>query len=1187
MMHLSELARRMTQGVPRRLVLTILTLLGALVPTFAFASGGENVVLHFTDSDKMYLFISLGLGLVALIFAYLIGADVMRKSPGTEKMQEVGAAIKSGAMAYLAQQVKMMIPFVIVLAAGLGFFFGSQFGTNVGAFISVAFVLGVSASYIAGYTGMLLAVNGNMRSAAAALNGPKGALEVAFRSGAVAGLVTVGMGLIGATAIFLVTGENAMKVLVGFGFGGSLAALFMRVGGGIFTKAADVGADLVGKVEAGIPEDDPRNPATIADNVGDNVGDCAGMAADVFESYEVTLVAAIVLGAATAAIFDQATWMKLVLFALMARGVGIVASIFGILSVRGSDNVDDDPLKKIRAGFWSSAALAVAGTGVLAYFMMGGTGSPIRTTQLVATQQYQRDETDAIQRIREKIASQLRMPLYAVGVSELLPETLPEFKGKKLVSELDKSFSAKRFRTNKELTPLNAAEIAILRKYQEEVRNMFRSLDAKSDEVLGDNDLNPANSAIGRAISMDPERTKFTQGLDGLKASEGNSLSGYQKIDWTNNAANPNPNVWNYAVTVMPKQPTEQPRTASLKEVYYDEAKGKPVEIGVFEIEVERAEDPSNPAAGPSKQKIWIGPVVKSDLAEQIKQIKPEQKVKIKWNSGDPTDPTNDPQFKSLPVSLYSNAEGRVALGIEGGSEVKDLKPQRLGGIAPFSYYNITKETYKTLEEERNRQPDKDELKLPAPMPVPENMPVAIAEQKVVPWYLFFFAILFGVAMAFAIELLTDYYVSTHKKPVQEVAGVSSAGAAPMIIQGFALAKESSVFSVFSIVVALIFPLFLFPPAEYGGYILSFYGIALVGLGLLTTTGYILAMDTFGPISDNAQGVFEMSGAGHDSPEGAKAVQRLDAAGNTTKALTKGFAIATAVVAAVALFHSYVEGAKLTDRGLPLDIPEIFMGLLIGGAAPFLFSAFSINAVGRASFQLINEVRRQFAADPGIMKGTSKPDYGRCVAIVTAAAQRELLGPGILAVALPLAVAFGFSIGKEPVIIGGQAYNLVGAQALGGFLAGAILSGQLMAVLLANAGGIWDNAKKVIEDGMYGGKGSEAHKAAVVCDTVGDPFKDTAGPALNPLIKVMNLVALLLIPAIISPYSNTILATITGVCILLLVIAIVVSKKGSISSELNAVAAEKSVTGSSAEAIGSGETPSKKTLKVEDDEPAS
>jgi K(+)-stimulated pyrophosphate-energized sodium pump len=351
-------------------------------------------------------------------------------------------------------------------------------------------------------------------------------------------------------------------------------------------------------------------------------------------------------------------------------------------------------------------------------------------------------------------------------------------------------------------------------------------------------------------------------------------------------------------------------------------------------------------------------------------------------------------------------------------------------------------------------------------------------------------------------------------------------------------------------------PLQLFPHGEFGGYILSFYGVALVGLGLLTTTGYILAMDTFGPISDNAQGIFEMSGAGHDNAEGSKRVQRLDAAGNTTKALTKGFAIATAVVAAVALFHSYIEEAKLTGLGLPIDVPAIFLGMLVGGAAPFLFSAFSINAVGRAAFELINEVRSQFRNDPGIMAGTSKPNYASCVSIVTAAAQRELIGPGVLAIFLPLAVAFGFSIGAPQVKIGDSYYVLQGAQALGGFLAGTILSGQLLAVMLANAGGIWDNAKKVIEDGLHGGKGTEAHKAGIVCDTVGDPFKDTAGPALNPLIKVMNLVALLLAPAVITPYGDVVTISVTVACLVALAFSIWWSKRSSMTTAMAAAASE-------------------------------
>jgi len=500
------------------------------------------------------------------------------------------------------------------------------------------------------------------------------------------------------------------------------------------------------------------------------------------------------------------------------------------------------------------------------------------------------------------------------------------------------------------------------------------------------------------------------------------------------------------------------------------------------------------------------------------------------------------------PVVLYANADGDLALGVDGPVEnPARLSPQQ------FVYYRESVETMNSLQQQQMQNTGQA-----IAMPPQQFAKIGFVTHQPVHWSQFLICIVFGILMAFAIEWLTDYYVSSHKRPVKEVAEIATAGPAPMIIQGFAFGKESSVFSVFAIVLCLITPMIVFPPAMYGGYVLSFYGIALVGLGLLTTTGFILAMDTFGPISDNAQGVFEMSGAGKEHPEASKGIQRLDAAGNTTKALTKGFAIATAVVAAVALFQAFIESTHLVDSGLRLEIPEIFLGLLIGGAAPYLFSAFSINAVGRAAFQLITEVRRQFREDPGIMQGTSRPNYARCVAIVTAAAQRELLGPGILAIALPMAVLFGFSINKSPVMIGDNMYMLSGAQALGGYLAGAILSGQLMAVLLANAGGLWDNSKKLIEDGLHGGKGTEAHKAGVVCDTVGDPFKDTAGPALNPLIKVMNLVALLLAPVAITITNQTTIIVVTVLCVAALVLAFWWSKRASLASELTSVSGGQS-----------------------------
>jgi K(+)-stimulated pyrophosphate-energized sodium pump len=1039
---LQEATRRVQGLVSPRAWMALLATLGALiVPTAAFA-GEADVKLNFSSSDKLMLYVSLAIGILTVIGAFMLRSAILKKSPGSENMQAVGGAIREGALAYLAQQIKLMVVFVVILGIGLFFLFGN-------ILVPLTFVAGVAASYIAGYWGMRTAVDGNMRTAYAALTTYRGALEVAFRSGAVAGLITVGMGLLGATLILLLGGANAMTLLVGFGFGGSLAALFMRVGGGIFTKAADVGADLVGKVEAGIPEDDPRNPATIADNVGDNVGDCAGMAADVFESYEVTLVAAIVLGAATASIFDQTTWMKLILFALMARGIGIVASVIGIFSVKGSDDVDSDPLKRIRSGFYMSAVVAAVATAILSWFMMGGNGNPIQTSKLVSGQEKIKANIVALQGEFRKIAEEKKEPVYAVADDDIKKTEL--FKSMKLNSMIE-----------------------------------------------------------GQLLSF--ARTAKQEQLDTIKP-----LEGYKIVD----PATSEIPALDYAVQKVSATPSPDPDFITLKEAL---TSGK---YKVVAVKQTLAQGGPTPAVEQTSYQISgdVDALKKSLGANPNPQMKQEL-------VGEP----------KAPVLFVNSTNGDVAFGTD-------------ESMSPFSQatgLQYFKETPAKMKELFAKMKTDTSVKTPNP----ETATLNSIEHAAVPWYMFFFAIAFGLLMAFLIEALTDYYVSTHKKPVQEVAGVSSAGPAPMIIQGFAYALESSVFMVFGIVIALIAPLFFFPPSTYGTYILSFYGVALVGLGLLTTTGYVLAMDTFGPISDNAQGVFEMSGDGHDNEYGSKAVQRLDAAGNTTKALTKGFAIATAVVAAVALFHSYLEDAKLSQIGIRLDMPEIFLGFLVGAAAPYLFSASTINAVGRAAFQLINEVRRQFRSDPGIMAGTSKPNYASCVAIVTAAAQKELLGPGILAISLPVAVAFGFSIGKPQTNIGGELFNLTGAQALGGFLAGAIASGQLMAVLLANSGGMWDNAKKLIEDGLYGGKGTEAHKAGVVCDTVGDPFKDTAGPALNPLIKVMNLVALLLAPVIIRPFGNGILAIITVVAVGALAIAIYISKKGSLSTEMQRATGE-------------------------------
>ncbi len=1010
--------------------LRVLTALGLLIPAAAMAAGGEAVQLQFSKKDFTYLFVSLGLSIVAILVGWALSAHVLKQSPGNEKMQAVGQAIEDGARAYLRRQIKAMILFIVLLAIGLGFLGYYRLGgmkingIPIYLCLSLSFVLGVTASYIAGYIGMIMAVKANMRVANGALSSYKSALEVAFRSGAVAGLITVGMGLLGATLIFLFAKGEAMKLLIGFGFGGSLAALFMRVGGGIYTKAADVGADLVGKVEAGIPEDDPRNAATIADNVGDNVGDCAGMAADVFESYEVTLVAAIVLGAATAPLFapGDPTWMKLILFALMARGVGIVASIVGIFLVRGNNSEKTDPLSPISRGFWASAGLAIVLTFGLAALMM----------QNIDVNGYRNTDGEFVH-----------------------------------VKELTKG----------DLDRVSAVLTA-------EQKIKF------SPEHAKDLEYEPTAKEIMAQLAKEPP------------------------VDITNN------------------QPLNI--TPPIQESEIDSLRNSPLAVSTI--------GGGTPiySAGLLSQEFYA-----AHITTKPSPTTPNEKPKSGWAvvPSSVIDQASD-RFtvdRKLKATFGFDEAGLFYIVVSGGAKDNlpnpvELKGMRLPGVT-------------------SEKPNVNSIERPVGVP----SGVAVKTQSRVFWWWFAVAITFGVLMAWVIERLTSYFVSFEKKPVKEIAMTSSAGPAPMIIQGIAYGMESSVWSLVAIVAALIAPLFIFPPAVYGGLTLSFYGIALVGLGLLTTTGYILAMDTFGPISDNAQGVYEMSGAKHEegaraegTMSGSKAVQRLDAAGNTTKALTKGFAIATAVVAAVALFHSYIDDAHLVTTGLRVDLPQIFIGLLIGGATPFLFSAFSISAVGRASFELINEVRRQFAADPGIMAGTSKPNYGRCVEIVTAAAQKELIGPAILAIAFPGLVAFGLSIGAAPTIINGVAYQLTGAQALGGFLAGAILSGQLLAVMLANSGGAWDNAKKTIEDGMYGGKGSEAHKAGVVCDTVGDPFKDTAGPALNPLIKVMNLVSLLIASVIITPMPTWVLGLIAGICALAIAFAVYWSKRGSFGQMLAA-----------------------------------
>jgi K(+)-stimulated pyrophosphate-energized sodium pump len=750
-------------------------------------SEAKIVLPALTSAQLTILWCVLASAVVSLAYGWWLVQVVLKADPGPKSMTDVADAVYEGSMAYLRRQVKTMLVFVVIIAIALFMMYRNVFpdrpSLSVG--IALAFILGVSASYGAGFVGMWLAVKGNVRSANAALTSFKDAMELAFKAGGVSGMFTVGLGLMGATVIFLIYQQDAMKVLVGFGFGGSLAALFMRVGGGIFTKAADVGGDLVGKIEAGIPEDDPRNAATIADNVGDNVGDCAGMAADVFESYEVTLVAAIILaayaledptfvaaygGVALASAFA----MKLIIFALILRGVGVFSSILGIMAVKVPAGTEmRDPMRPINAGYYTSSFTSVIGFFIVNYFYMTDprTGAP----------------------------------------------------------------------------------------------------------------------------------------------------------DW------------------------------------------------------------------------------------------------------------------------------------------------RFGIVATL-----------------------------------------------------------GIVLSIATLLLTNHFTHPDKGPVTETANAARTGPATLILSGLGEGLESSVWALMVIVVVIIGAVVIFRESTA----LQFYGIALTGLGLLTTTGFILAMDTYGPITDNAHGIFEMGGVHQE--EASRTLSWMDAIGNTTKALTKGLAIATAVIAAVSLFRSFIDEAHLGAIGVQINTPTVFVGLLIGGAVPFLFSSFAIKAVGRAAYQVVFEVRRQFREHPGIMEGTELPDYGKCVDIVTASAQKELMSPAILAVFAPLLVGFG-----------------LGAGALGGFLGGTILTGQLLAVFMSNAGANWDNAKKKVEDGFLGGKGTDVHKAAIVGDTVGDPFKDTAGPALNPMIKVMNLVGILA-----APFTTIVVGSITGTSLaitifaaIMLAIAVILSKRGSIAEE--------------------------------------
>src|SRR5215470_7564104 len=749
----------------------------------ALAAGGPATPVSVSGGNLTLVFVVAVIALLALAVAGWLVREVLAAGQGTAKMQEIARAIQEGAGAYLRRQFRTLGVFVFIIFFVLLLLPADSGGIRWGR--SAFFLVGALFSGLTGFVGMSLTVRGNVRVAAAAREadgGERRAMRIAFRTGGVAGMFTVGLGLLGAAVVMLIYRQNAPNVLEGFAFGAALLAMFMRVGGGIFTKAADVGADLVGKVEKGIPEDDPRNAATIADNVGDNVGDCAGMAADLFESYSVMLVASLILGKVA---FGNAG----LVFPLIVPMIGVITAVIGIFSVAPRQQ-DRSGMSAINRGFFISA--------IISFVLVAGAAF-----------------------------------LY-------LPDSFSKLTG-----------------------------------------------------------------------VTDP----------GILAHGGN------------------------------------PR--------------------------------------------WL------------------------------------------------------AIG----------------------------------------------------------------------------AVLIGLVLASAIQLLTGYFTETNRKPVREIGEATAGGPATVILSGVATGLESSVYAAL-----------LIGGAVYGGFLLgtgnatlALFAVALTGTGLLTTVGVIVSMDSFGPVTDNAQGIAEMSG--DVTGEGAKALTHLDAVGNTTKAITKGIAIATAVLAATALFGAFrttVEaalGKAANTFSLSVDKPNVLLGVIIGAAVVFLFASLLIRAVGRAAQQVVQEVRNQFRTHPGIMDFTEKPEYGRVVDICTRDSLRELATPGLLAIMAPLAV--GFAFGYAP---------------LGAYLVGAIAAGVLMAVFLANAGGAWDNAKKLVEDGNYGGKGSEAHAATVIGDTVGDPFKDTAGPAINPLLKVMNLVSLLVATSVVKYSHNVGLRT--GVAlgaVLIVVVAIVISKRRSAS----------------------------------------
>jgi K(+)-stimulated pyrophosphate-energized sodium pump len=696
-----------------------------------------------TAFEATTLWTIFAVAIAGLVYAVILTIQILREDKGNEKMQKVARAIQVGANAYLRKQFKTIVLLIVFLAIALYLTAPTEAIAGVPSVPlgrSLAFLMGAAFSASVGYIGMNMAVRGNVRVAAAARKNFADALRIGYRTGTITGMLTDGLGLLGGTLIFLFYGQYAAEALLGFGFGGTLLALFMRVGGGIYTKAADVGADMVGKVEKGIPEDDPRNPAVIADLVGDNVGDCAGMAADIFESYEVTIVSAMILGYA-------AFGFPGVIFPLMVRAMGVLGSIIGTYAVRAKGKVEN-AMRAINRGFTLSAVITVIGFLFFAYFYM------------------------------------------------------------------------------------------------------------------------------------------------------------------------------------------------------------------------------------------------------------------------------------------------------------HDLRV--------------------------------------------------------------FFATFTGILLAISVNQLTEHFTSAEKGPVKGIIQSTKTGTATNILSGLAVGYEATVWAIFTIAAAIIASVIIFSGEPF---VFALYGVALCGIGMLTLTGNNISMDAFGPISDNANGIGEMAGL---TGKPRRILASLDSVGNTTKAITKGIAIGSAVIAAVALFGSFIEVTGLKE--ISISNPYVFVGLLIGGAIPFLFSSLTIRAVSRSASQIITEVRRQFHSIRGLMQGKAEPDYARCVQICTAAAQRELIGLGLLAILTPIIVGF-----------------LLHEEALGGFLAGVILTGQLLAVFMSTSGASWDNTKKAIEDGLLGGKGSDAHKSSVIGDTVGDPLKDTAGPALNPMIKVINLVSLLIAPLVVASKGFTI---VTGLVVIVMIGAV-------------------------------------------------